>query len=167
MTTEELRQHYRMLYDYMAASKRPEYMKAFGRVMTEMFDWLSENKREAAEEWLMKLESIRWDNYLTKSEAEMLVADMQPKAPWNMEAWKNAMVAQELPLEENPCYNMYSLWVEMNKQYSDSARTIAAIMGRELGDIPTEEMVNATHLLATDLLKDEDGRYDIRRYFRL
>ena len=167
MSTEELIQQYTRLYDFMVASREPEYMKAFGKVMTEMFNWFSENKKEVAEEWLMKLEAIRWRNYLTRMEAEDIVADMQPKAPWNMETWKNTMEAKGLPIENNPCYNSCALWVEMNKQYSDSAKTIALIMGRDLDDVSTDEMVNATYHLALDMLNDEDGRYNIRNYFGL
>ena len=165
MTTEELRQQYMRLYDYMASEQNPEYMKAFGKVMTEMFDWFAANKKEAAEEWLMKLEAIKWDNYLTKAEAEAIVADMQPKAPWTMEVWKSAMDAKGLPLDDEPCYNSYALWVEMNKQYSDSAKTIAIIMGKNLEDVTSDEMVNATYHLALDMLTDEDNVYNIRRYF--
>ena len=151
----------------MATERNPEYMKAFGKVMTEMFNWFSENKKEAAEEWLMKLEAIKWDNYLTPKEAENIVAKMQPKAPWSRDAWKSAMEAKGLPLEDIPCYNSCSLWVEMNKQYSDSAETIAIIMGKDLKDVSTDEMVNATYHLALDMLTDEDGVYNIRTYFGL
>ena len=55
----------------------------------------------------------------------------------------------------------------MNKVYSDSAETIAKIMGLPLQDVGTEEMVRAVHAFAVDNLKDADGVYSIRHYFRL
>ena len=151
----------------MATSRNPEYMKAFGKVMTDMFNWYAENKREAAEEWLMKLEAIKWKNYLTKAEAEDIVAKMQPKAPWSRDVWKSAMESYGLPLEKEPCYNSCALWTEMNKQYSDSAETIASILGKDLKDVPADQMVKATYHLALDMLTDKDGVYNIRKYFGL
>lgn len=38
MTTQELRDRYLGLYDYMATSRDPKNMKTFGSVMTQMMD---------------------------------------------------------------------------------------------------------------------------------
>lgn len=167
MTEQELKERYTMLYDYMAASKNPSYMMVFGKVMSEMMGWMIYNEPEAAEEWLDKLESIRWKNYLTPKEAEAIISKMEPSARWPKDTWKRAMENLGLPIEETPCYNACSLWVEMNKVYSDSAASIAKIMGVPVGSVKEEDMVRATHALAVDNLKDEDGVYSIRHYFRL
>lgn len=156
-----------MLYDYMSTSKNPAYMIVFGEVMTEMMNWMIYNKPEAAEEWLEKLDSIRWKNYLTSKEAETIISKMEPSARWSKDTWKRAMESLGLPMEETPCYNACSLWVEMNKVYSDSAASIAKIMGVPIGSVKEEDMVRATHALAIDNLKDEDDVYSIRHYFRL
>ena len=167
MSAEELKKEYHSLYEYMAMSQEPEYMKLFGSVMTEMFNWYAANKPDAAEEWLGKLEAIRWDNYLTHKEAERIVADMQPKAPWNLDVWKGAMKSLGLDTEDNPCYNCYALWVAMNMVYSDHGESIANIIGMPLQEIKPEIIVPAVHSLAVDLLCDEDSRFSIRRYFGL
>ena len=44
MTANELKEQYTMLYEYMAQSRDPKNMKAFGHVMTEMMDYLIANK---------------------------------------------------------------------------------------------------------------------------
>ena len=165
--TEELKERYTALYDYMSVSKNPAYMMVFGEVMTEMMHWMIYNKPDAAKEWLEKLDSIRWKNYLTSKEAEEIISKMEPAAPWTKEAWKRAMESLGLPIEESPCYNSCSLWVEMNKVYSDSAASIAKIMGVPIGSVKEEDMVRATYALAIDNLKDEDDVYSIRHYFRL
>lgn len=168
MTPQELKEQYDMLYDYMAQSRDPKNMKAFGRVMTEMMDYLIQTKPDVAEEMIQKLEGIRWKQYLTPKEAEGIVAKMQPKAPWSREVWNNAMQSLGIPTEEAPCYNKCALWVEMNKQYSDHAQTIAEkILKKPLAEIPAEQIVPGIHAMALDVLKDKDGVYDIRTYFGL
>ena len=48
-----------------------------------------------------------------------------------------------------------------------SANTIAKLMGGTVDDIDPNGMVVAVHSLALDNLKDEDGRFNVRRYFGL
>lgn len=43
-TQQELKDRYTGLYDYMANSRDPNNMKAFGCVMTEMMDYLIQAK---------------------------------------------------------------------------------------------------------------------------
>jgi hypothetical protein len=168
MTTQELKEQYTALYDYMAASRDPKNMKAFGRVMTEMMDYLAINKPDVAEEMVQKLEGIRWQQYLTPKEAETIVAKMAPAAPWSRNVWQKAMTDLGIYTEEQPFYNSCALWVEMNKQYSDHAQTLAdKVWKKPLSTIPAEEIVPAIHALALDVLKDKDGVYQIREYFHV
>ena len=84
------------------------------------------------------------------------------------DVWEKAMKQFGIPLEEQPYYNRCALWVEMNKQYSDHAETIAVrILKKPLSTIPAEEIVPGIHALALDVLKDKDGVYNIRHYFGL
>lgn len=156
-----------MLYEYMATSGNPAYMKAFGSVMNEMMQWMISNRQADAEEYIDKLCSIKWNNYLTTKEAERIVASMNPKAPWNREVWKQAMDSLGLPVGEPPYYNSCALWVVMNMIYSDSAESIARIMGKDLNSVDSADLVKAIYSLALDKLKDTDGHFSIRRYFEL
>lgn len=163
-----MRSEFHSLYDMMANSHNVEYMHTFGMVHKEMMEWMIQNKPDAAQEWIDKLESIRWCNYLTPKEAQKIVDGMMPKAPWSRDVWKSAMTQLGLPMEEDPYYNSCALWVEMNKQYSDHAETIARnILKKPLADIPTEQVVTGIHAMALDVLKDRDGVYCIRLYFGL
>lgn len=164
-TNEQLKERYLALYDYMAQSRDPKNMKTFGAVMTEMMDAMLVKMPAEAEEMIDKLESIKWKQYLTPKEAERIVANMMPKAPWSREVWKSAMESLGLLIEEIPMYNRCALWVEMNKQYSDHGETIATLIGKPLAAIDAETIVPAIHKMALDVLKDKDGVYDIRRYF--
>ena len=159
-----MKDRYMGLYDYMAQSRDPKNMKAFGCVMTEMMDYLVANKPDVAEEMIDKLEAIKWHQYLTPKEAEKIVAGMDPKAPWTREQWKGAMESFGLPLEEAPFYNRCALWVEMNKIHSDFGEEIAALLGKPLS-ASDKDIISACYKMALKNLKDKDGIYDIRKYF--
>jgi len=159
-----MKDRYMGLYDYMAQSRDPKNMKAFGCVMTEMMDYLVANKPDVAEEMIDKLEAIKWRQYLTPKEAEKIVAGMEPKAPWSRDVWQKTMTDFGLPFEEQPAYNRCALWVEMNKMYSDFGEEIAAL--REVPLSPTnEEIISACYKMALKTLRDKDGIYNIRKYF--
>lgn len=163
-TAQELKERYESLYDYMASSKDPKNMKAFGCVMNEMMDWLIANKPDVAEEMTDQLESIKWHQYLTPKEADAIIAKMDPKAPWSRDAWKGAMESFGLPLDDAPYYNRCALWVEMNKVYSDAGDVIASLIGKPLS-AADKDIISACYKLALKNLLDKDGVYDIRKYF--
>ena len=168
MNKEDLRKEYTMLYKYMASSSNPDYMKAFGAVMNEMMDWMIANKSESAEAWVERLSAIKWNNYLTAAEAEAIVNSMEPAAPWKRDVWRQKMASLNLGIEEEPCYNKCALWAVMSMIYSDSALTIAKLIGgNSVDDIDESDMIKAVHALAIDKLKDSDGRFRVRRYFGL
>ena len=166
MNSTELKDRYTGLYDYMANSRDPKNMKAFGHVMNEMMDVMLAKMPDVAEEMIDQLEAIKWHQYLTPKEAEKIVAGMDPKGPWNRDVWKNTMESFGLPLEDTPYYNRCALWVEMNKMYSDFGDEIAALIGKPL--TPTDkDIIAACYKMALKTLRDKDGVYDIRTYFGL
>lgn len=163
-----MKQEFTSLYDTMANQKDVKYMQIFGGVHKEMFDWFVQNKPDLAQEWLDKLEAIKWHQYLTRKESENIIARMKPDAPWRYDVWLAAMTKLGIPTEEEPYYNTYALWCEMNKQYSDHAQSLAdKVWKKPLNTIPAEDIVPAIHALAIDVLRDKDGVYNIRSYFGL
>ena len=168
MNQEEMRKEFMELYDMMAMSHDVRNMETFGNVHKEMMEWMIQNKPDLAQEWIGKLESIKWCNYLTPKEAEKIVSEMVPRAPWSREVWKNAMQSLGLPMEEEPYYNSCALWVVMNQVYTDHAQTIADnILKKPLAEIPADQLVPGIRALALDLLKDKDKNYCVRSYFGL
>ena len=160
MTQEEMRKEFYALYNMMANSDKVENMHVFGQVEKEMFEYLVQTKPEVAEEMLMKLESIRWKQYLTPKEAEKIVAGMEPKAPWSREQWKAAMEQHKYDLEKEPCYNKCALWTAMNMIMSDSSETLTKYVGNE-------KLFSVVYDLAVDKLQDSDNKFKIRAYFGL
>ena len=166
MTAEEMKKEFYELYEMMAMSHDVNNMRTFGNVHKEMMEWMIQNKPDLAQEWIGKLESIKWCNYLTPKEAEKIVSEMVPRAPWSREVWKNAMTQFGLPMEEEPYYNVCSLWVEMNKMYSDFGDEIAALLGNPLN--PSDaDIISACYKMALKTLKDRDEVYSIRKYFNV
>ena len=144
----------------MANSDEVSHMRTFGNVHKEMMEWMIANRPEAAQEWIEKLESIRWKNYLTPKEADTIVNNMIPKAPWSRDQWKAAIEQNGYELEKEPCYNSCALYVAMNMIMSDSSHTIAKY-------VDNGDLFKIVHDLAVDKLTDKDEAFNIRKYFNL
>jgi len=160
MAQEEMKNEFYALYNLMANSQKVENMHTFGMVHKEMFEWFVANKPELAQEWLDKLESIKWHNYLSPKEADKIVADMNPSAPWSRDQWRAAMKEHGFEMDKEPYYNRCALFVTMNMKMSDSGETLAKY-------IAGDKMFEAVYNLAVDSLTDKDGRFKIREYFGL
>jgi hypothetical protein len=158
MTAEEMRQEFGSLYQMMANSQEVAYMRTFGNVHKEMMEWFIQNKPDLAQEWIWKLEAIKWKNYLTPKEAESIVSNMNPKAPWSREQWKSEMEKHGFDLEKDPCYNSCALWVAMDMIMSDSGDTIKKY-------VEEQNLFEFVYHLAVDKLTDKDGVFSIRHYF--
>lgn len=163
---EAMMEKFDKLYQKMSVSDKVEDMKLFGRVMREAIHELANVRPERAEEMIEELCAINWKNYLTRREAEDIVSKMEPEAKWSRDQLERALRADGLPMEEEPYYNDYALWVEVSKIYSDSGRTLREHLERA-GMGSESELVKLIYGLAIDHLKDMDGVYDIRRYFGL
>ena len=158
-----MQQRFTMLYDTMAMSRKTENMKLFGSVMCDMMRSAIQKNPSEAQEWIEELAAIEWNNYLTPKEAEKIVSEMTPDAPWSREVWNKAMDSYNLEKEDKPYYNSCALCVTMNMVYSDDAKSLAKILNTEVENVPVE----AYYLLAVDKLKDKDEKFNIRRYFGL
>ena len=155
-----MRNEFYDLYNMMANSKKVSYMHTFGVVHKEMMEWMIANKPELAQEWLSKLESIKWKNYLSPKEADDIIAKMEPAAPWSREQWRQAMEDHGYDLEEEPYYNRCALYVAMNMIMSDSSDTLKKYIG-------DSDLFEVVYDLALDKLLDIDGNFSIRLYFDL
>lgn len=160
MNQEEMKNEFYALYNMMANSNKVENMHTFGNVHKEMMEWFIANKPELAQEWLEKLQSIKWKNYLSTKEAEKIVAEMNPPAPWTRDQWRAAMKEHGFDFDREPYFNRCALWVTMNMKMSDSGDTLAKY-------IEGDKMFEAVYHLAVDSLTDKDGRFKIREYFGL
>lgn len=160
MTQEEMKNEFYALYNMMANSNKVENMRTFGNAHKEMMEWFVANKPELAQEWIDKLSAIKWKNYLTQKEADIIVENMKPNAPWSRDQWKSAMKQYGYVMEEEPYYNSCALYVTMNMIMSDSSKTISKYVGEN-------DIFAFVHDMAVDNLKDQDGKFVIREYFKV
>lgn len=166
MEQKEMMHKFETLYNMMATSNEPKYMHIFGETMKAMMEDMMDTTPELASEYIEKLSAIEWNNYLTSNEAERITAIMTPQAIWDKQAWLDAIETLGVPMEQKPFYNDYALFVAMNQVISDHGSTIASILGKDtVAEIEATELVKYAYKLAIDLLKDEDGVYNIRTYF--
>ena len=163
---EEMMEKFDKLYQKMSVSNNVEDMQLFGRVMREAIRELATVRPERAEEMLDELCAINWKNYLTRREAEEIISKMVPEAKWSQDQIERMLKEEGAPMSEEPYYNEYALWVEMSKIYSDSGRTLKEYLER-VGADADGLLFDIIYHLALDHLKDRDGAYDIRRYFKL
>jgi len=168
MTQQELMEKFETLYDQMAASRDTRNMMLFGSVMKNMMHRMIEMHPDAAMQYVETLEAINWHNYLTESEADGITSKMDPKTGWTFPAWKSVMDRLGLATNEEPFYNDYALYVDMSRNFSDHGQSLRDLFGIAKGDeTNNEQFMKFVYKMSVDDLKDRDGMFDIRRYFRL
>lgn len=151
---------YDRLYEKMAASGKIENMRLFGKIGRESMVLLTEKMPDKAQELIDKLCAINWDNYLTEREAEAIASKMDPQKPWPREQWRTVMEQHGYPLDEEPYYNRYAMYVTMCMIYSDDIESLKHFASGV-------DMFEFIHALALNKLKDKDKVFSIRKYFDL
>ena len=140
-------------------------MIAFGEAEKWMFHQMAEKHPEIAERWLTKLESARWHNYLSKSEAEYITSNLinqdNTRGPhWSYDTFKGAVESLSGKMAVEPSYNCWALWVTANMLYSDHHRSTSEF-------VPRDQEPKFFYAMAVEKLKDVDRPKFIREYFDL
>jgi hypothetical protein len=162
---KELIEKYDELYEDMALSKNPARMMAFGDAEKWMFHMLAKEHPEIAEKWLTKLEAGKWNNYLSKTEAEEIASKLVnqdgSRGPhWDYETFKSAVESLGGKMKEEPFYNCYSLWIMTCALWSDHHKSLMEF-------VPKEQEPKVYYLMAVEKLKDVDYPKFIRKYYDL
>lgn len=171
-TKEDLIKRYNVLYDDMCTSKDPKKMMVFGESEKWIFCSLAEKNPDMAENWLSHLEAAHWKNYLSERESSnigkrMINQDGSRNFHWNYDTLSKTVRKLDGKMEDCPYYNEYALFVAMNMVYSDHANSIAMDMGyKNPQEVHAEDMALSCYRKAVELLKDTDGGFSIRKYFK-
>lgn len=166
MKTSEHIKKFDELYEKMSESTDIKDTELFGSVMREAMQLLIELHPANAQELIEKLEAINYKNYLTKKEAEGIIAAMKPAPMWSFDQMRRGMVASGAPESEEPYYNEYALYTAISMIASDSAETLAKYaFGKEKSEVNDSQLFELCYHLALDKLKDKDGVFNIRKYF--
>lgn len=172
MSKEQMMERYDELYHKMKNSKDVKNMKAFGDAMTWFFKEMTKVHPDMAEKFLSHIECIEWDNYLSMDEAKnigmrIVNQDGTKGFHWNHEVFTKAVESLGGIVEEKPYYNSYALCVVSNMVYSDHAQSIAEDMGyKKISEVPNEKMALSCYKKAVEKLKDVDGGFHVRKYFK-
>ena len=134
METTELKESFCSLYKYIINSDDEEKMHVLGQLTKEMMMRTIDSNPSLAKEYIERLESVKWCNYLTDKEAEAIVAKMQPSPLWSRSAWNEAMAKMDWMTSDEPHYNANALFVTMSMITSDSGETLAKIAGIDTKD---------------------------------
>lgn len=127
---------------------------------------------EVAESALAHLAATEWTNYLSQNEAmnigkRIVNQDGTKGFHWNHDVFTKAVESLGGVVEEKPYYNSYALCVTANMVYSDHALSIAMDLGyKEPKEVPNEKMALSCYRKAIELLKDIDGGFHVRKYFK-
>lgn len=172
MTKEQMIDRYEELYHKMATSKEPKYMHIFGEAEKYMFKEVAKMNPEMADNWLSHLEAVCWSNYLSEKEAKnigmrIVNQDGSKGFHWTHDVFTKAVESLGGVVEEKPYYNSYALYVTANTIYSDHALSIAMDLGyKEPKEVPNEKMALSVYRKAVEKLKDIDGGFQVRKYFK-
>lgn len=173
MKMEDLIKKYDELYNNMAMSKDVKRMRAFGEAEMWAYHQVAEHHPEVAKEWLERIKSNMWNNYLSEEQARELAAkivnqdgSMGPK--WTMDMFTTAVIKLGGKMEDEPYYNRWALWLVANAHYSDFAKSTAEDMGyRSVIDVPSERMALSMYRKAVESLKDIDRPHYIKNYYHV
>lgn len=125
-----------------------------------------------AEKFLSHIECIEWDNYLSQDEAKNIGMrtvnqDGTKGFHWPYDVFTNAVKTLGGVVEEKPYYNSYALWVTACTIYSDHTLSIAMDMGyKDIKEVPNEKIALSVYRKAVEKLKDIDGGFSVRKYFK-
>lgn len=163
---EKMIDKYHDMYEDMATSKDPKKMKVFGEVEKWAFKEMVMVAPQKAQQWIDKLEAgLFWNNYLSRAEADVIVAglvnqDGMRGAHWNYEMFRSAVTSLGGKMSDEPYYNCYALWVVANMLYSDHAKSASEY-------VPKDDMAKYFYSLAVEKLKDRDRVNFVRDYFKV
>lgn len=163
MNAEELKDRFEHLYEHMASSKDSDNMATFGRTAKVMFGKMAMVNPAIAQEWVDMLECMKWHNYLTKAEADMVTGRLANqdgmKGPhWSYDTFKSAVESLGGKTYDEPYYNCYALWATANMLFSDHYRSASEY-------VPKEDMPKYFYMMALEKLKDTDRPKFVRNYF--
>lgn len=158
---------FKELYNFIICSNDEDKMHVLGDITKEMMHNVIQSNPQQAREYLDKLSSVKWCNFLTSKEADEIVSKMTPAPNMNRTSWLNAMSSLDYIKSEMPYYNDNALYVTMCMIMSDSGKTIQNCFDQIAANMDNLTVFKFIHKLALDKLKDEDGVFNIRSYFKI
>lgn len=172
MTKEQMMDEYEMYSHKIIKSKDQKHMEVLSEVCEWLFKQAAIKMPDVAESALSHLAATDWIQYLSETEAKnigmrIVNQDGSKGFHWNHDVFTKAVESLGGKVEDKPFYNSYALCVVGNMVYSDHALSIAMDLGyKDPKEVPNEKMALSCYRKACELLKDIDGGFHVRKYFK-
>lgn len=171
-TKEQMMDEYEMYSHKIVKSKDKKDMEILADVCEWLFCQAATKMPDVAESALSHLAATEWNQYLSETEAKnigmrIVNQDGTKGFHWDYNTFTKAVESLGGVVEEKPYYNSYALWVVSCMEYSDHAFSIAMDMGYNIpAEVPNEKMALSVYRKAVEKLKDIDGGFHVRKYFK-
>ena len=167
MDKQQMEQQFLSRYDSIIQSGDTRQMERLGAMVKRVMGWMFKYEPQVAAQALALLDedtATDYANRLTEQEARNIVAQMVPQPAWTMQGLTASLQSMGLPGDVPPHFNLYALLTTMLMIQSDEGESLKdAIHANDRDD----RLLRLVYKLAVNRLEDQDGKFNIRKYFGL
>lgn len=167
MDKQQMQQQFLSRYDSIIQSGDTRQMERLGAMVKRVMGWMFKYEPQVAAQALALLDdntATDYANRLTEQEARNIVAQMVPQPAWTMQGLTASLQSMGLPGDVPPHFNLWALLTTMLMIQSDEGESLKEAIHANDRD---ERLLRLVYKLAVNRLEDQDGKFDIRKYFGL
>ena len=167
MDKQQMEQQFLARYDSIIQSGDTRQMERLGAMVKRVMGWMFKYEPQVAAQALALLDdntATDYANRLTEQEAKNIVAQMVPQPTWTMQGLTASLQSMGLPGDVPPHFNHYALLTTMLMIQSDEGESLKEAIHANDRD---ERLLRLVYKLAVNRLEDQDGKFNIRKYFGL
>lgn len=167
MDKQQMEQQFLSRYDSIIQSGDTRQMERLGAMVKRVMGWMFKYEPQVAAQALALLDdntATDYANRLTEQEAKNIVAQMVPQPAWTMQGLTASLQSMGLPGDVPPHFNLWALLTTMLMIQSDEGESLKEAIHANDRD---ERLLRLVYKLAVNRLEDQDGKFNIRKYFGL
>lgn len=167
MDKQQMEQQFLSRYDSIIQSGDTRQMERLGAMVKRVMGWMFKFEPQVAAQALALLDdntATDYANRLTEQEAKNIVAQMVPQPAWTMQGLTASLQSMGLPGDVPPHFNLWALLTTMLMIQSDEGESLKDAIHANDRD---ERLLRLVYKLAVNRLEDQDGKFNIRKYFGL
>lgn len=167
MDKQQMQQQFLSRYDSIIQSGDTRQMERLGAMVKRVMGWMFKFEPQVAAQALALLDdntATDYTNRLTEQEARNIVAQMVPQPTWTMQGLTASLQSMGLPGDVPPHFNLWALLTTMLMIQSDEGESLKDAIHANDRD---ERLLRLVYKLAVNRLEDQDGKFNIRKYFGL
>lgn len=167
MDKQQMEQQFLARYDSIIQSGDTRQMERLGAMVKRVMGWMFKYEPQVAAQALALLDdntATDYANRLTEQEAKNIVAQMVPQPAWTMQGLTASLQSMGLPGDVPPHFNLWALLTTMLMIQSDEGESLKDAIHANDRD---ERLLRLVYKLAVNRLEDQDGKFNIRKYFGL